>query len=489
MNVPWWRLGGPLLAAGILLAALAGARAETGTLEIKRLEPRQPFRGGTLPLEYLYHSVRPQHFYMQIMEKREDQQGNSADEFKRLVKKEPEKYNSKHPLLGVAKLGGQQYCFVLDAKEPNSSGYGLFYFDRNLNGDLTDDEPIEAEKSPGRMPTGYSQANFPRIDLTIEAGGEKFDYAFYFRAYANTQRKDHKYVSASLTAAAYREGEMSVGGKKRHIVLLDYDSSGRFDDVMKIRDSVRTADGRVYVQPGDMLLVDPEANPAGSQLYRITSNDFQHPVSKWANIGGRFFEVKITPAGDRITLTPSEAAAGEITNPNKNFRAMVYNTDGVFLKIDGSKNKPVALPEGFWRLLDYTIDLTESATAAKEKQQGAEKDEKSLLEVLVEAFAGTRPDTSRPRYTIVSASGTADYEPVRVLEGKTVKLPFGPPYTPVVTVSSMASEKARLALTIVGSADELCTNLMVNGKRPDKPKFVITTKDGEEVTSGSFEYG
>jgi hypothetical protein len=41
---------------------------------------------------------------------------------------------------------------------------------------------------------------------------------------------------------------------------------------MKIPDNVRTGDGRVYAQPGDMLLVDPKTDSTGYGLYRMTSN-------------------------------------------------------------------------------------------------------------------------------------------------------------------------------------------------------------------------
>ncbi len=488
MNVWLRRLGGALCAAGLTLAALADARAETCRLELKLLERIERFQGDTLPLEYLYQSVRPQHFYMQIVDGRANPGDSLAEQFKKLVKKEPEEYHSKHPLRAVAKLGSREYCFVLDAEEPDSKDYGLLYFDRNLNGDLTDDEPISAKKLPGIMPAGYWRGGFPRIELTVEAGGEKFDYAFYFQAYANTGREEHKYVSASLTAAAYREGEITLDGKKRRVVLLDYDSNGRFDDVMKIPEGVQMADGRIYAQPGDMLLVDPETDQGRYGLYRITSNDFQHAVSRWANIEGRFYDLKVTPAGERLTLTRSEVAVGAITNANENFRAMVYSEDGALLKIEGGKDKPVPLPEGSWRLLDYTIDLTPKPQTDPEDKEKP-KEEKSLLEVLVEALAGSSREPSRPRYTIISASGTRDYKPVRVVKGKTAEFPFGPPYTPVVKVDYVTSDKANLGLSIVGSADEVCTDLTVNGGRPDKPKFTISTKDGEEVTSGSFEYG
>ncbi len=49
--------------------------------------------------------------------------------------------------------------------------------------------------------------------------------------------------------------------------------------------------------------------------------------------------------------------------------------------------------------------------------------------------------------------------------------------------------KVSLSMSLVGNADEICTNLIVNGKRPGKPTFTITTEKGEDVDTGNFEYG
>ena len=75
---------------------------------------------------------------------------------------------------------------------------------------------------------------------------------------------------------------------------------------------------------------------------------------------------------------------------------------------------------------------------------------------------------------------------------KTVELPFGPPYQPIVSKPSTPTRRiARFDSACRSSAvaGEACSNLTVNGRRPDKPKFTITTKDGKEVESGAFEYG
>jgi hypothetical protein len=44
-------------------------------------------------------------------------------------------------------------------------------------------------------------------------------------------------------------------------------------------------------------------------------------------------------------------------------------------------------------------------------------------------------------------------------------------------------------VSLVGSAGETCSNLMVDDDRPASPTFDIKPKDGKTVASGKFEYG
>ena len=71
------------------------------------------------------------------------------------------------------------------------------------------------------------------------------------------------YAQISINAAAYREGEITLEGKKRHVVLIDFNSNGRFDDEIKIRENVRGSNGQIYPEQGDMLLLDPVKRGGG----------------------------------------------------------------------------------------------------------------------------------------------------------------------------------------------------------------------------------
>ncbi len=487
MNV--WRrfLLGVSLAAGVMLSVPVSA--ETVKLGLKRAEgSARVIRSGD---DMLYRYTYPQHFFMQIMKDREASDASSK-EFQKVVKKEPEEYNSERPFRGVAALGSGKYAFVFDTEEGQSKGYRLLRFDTNLNGDLTDDEIVKAESNSGSMAAQYYYASFPRIDVTIGVEGKQVDYAFFMSVNESYGSDDFRYASASLNAAAYRVGEITLEGKSHRLALLDFNSNGRFDDRIRIRGDVMTSSGQrqVYPEQGDMLLIDAKAENQISP-YEVTSNDFRHHVSELVSLDGKFYELKPSPSGDELTLSPADGALGKVTNPNKNFRAVIYGDRG-FLKIKGG-DEPVALPVGKWKLLSYTIDGTGlPAEPAKEDPATPEGGVKSLLSALVEALTGRSAVSPAgvARYTIVSADATEDCPTIVVREGETAELPFGPPFKPVVRVgSAQPTGEVNLSLSMVGSAGEVCSDLRVDGQRPEAPKFTITDKEGEVVTEGTFRYG
>jgi hypothetical protein len=480
-------------AVAAMLVALAGARAETCTLDLKRLESTSTgvVVGGST--DYLYRSVSAQYFYMDTRSIRRTRVGaEETSEFSEVIRKEPAEYHSEHPFRGVARLGTQEYGFVFDSKDAESKGYGRLYLDRNHNGDLTDDEVIEAERERDRSSSSYTYvySYYPRVDLTIEAGGTKLDYAFTPYVYVRST-DEYSYGSARFTSAAYREGEITLDGKKRHVVVLDHNSNGRFDDQSKILPDVMYSGGRVYAQYGDKLLVDPGKATSGYRSpYDVSTSDDQHYVSKLVNVDGRFYDLEISPAGDKLSLTPSSAPIGFVANPNERFRAIVYGDQG-FLKLSGNKAEPLPLPEGEWKLLSYTIDRTGWEKPSEEVAGGENEEEPSLLQSLSTALAGPAgPQVSRPRYSILSAGATKGCKPVSVRKGETVALPFGPPFKALVNAPRRTGgDTVYLEMSIVGSGGEVCSNLTVDGNRPPKPEFTISKPDGEVVETGNFEWG
>jgi len=201
-----------------------------------------------------------------------------------------------------------------------------------------------------------------------------------------------------------------------------------------------------------------------------------------------------------VTLTPSKLPVGYVSNPNPRYDALIYGENG-FLKVSGGESKPAGVPAGEYKLHSYRIECDPKKVlvakgekpAAQEDEEKKDKPEKRSLAGRLgsllfggDASRGLRPG---PRVTFVSADATRAYPPVKVREGKTALLPFGPPYRPVVGVRYFDGDEAHLNLKLVGSAGEVCSDLMVEGDRPPEPTFEIRSKSGKTVASGKFEYG
>ena len=257
--------------------------------------------------------------------------------------------------------------------------------------------------------------------------------------------------------------------KKHRIILLDYNSNGQFNDRNEIDDTISKQIGKIYAKTGDMFLVDPDMkNPVIMGNSVVDRAERQH-VSKLLNIDNQFFNTEISPAGDRLTITPSTLPVGNITNPNDNFTAVVYGDLGM-TKISGKKNQPVSLPESNWKLYECKIDLTVPKT--------------NMIQNLLGRAA------SIP-YTMVAAAGTVKSPSVSVQKDKSVVLPFGPPYKPLVDVSPTGDngKTVRLNMKLSGTGEETCSNMLVNGNQPAAPQFVLATPTGEIVERGKFEFG
>ncbi|MHC4406782.1 MAG: hypothetical protein ACYTG0_44745, partial [Planctomycetota bacterium] len=326
------RAVGVIVLAGLVFTGLTGACGETVNLDLKKLEPLQ-MSGGRLPADFLFRMAKPQQFTVQLgAQPQIDVLIQGADPpkvkpFSEVISKEPAKYQSEEPIRAVAKLGSGEYGFVLDLVPPKpkakadatdseeeaaveeetesteSKGYAGFHFDRNGNGDLTDDEVILGKPPSDWSARGYWWCQFPRVDLKIDVDGKKVDYAFFFTAGTGTVAfggsESMQLVSAGLVAAAYREGEITLGGKKTRVVVLDFNSNGRFDDKGQIRQVSR---GRASATYGDLLLIDPASTQ--STFPMNYSDLMENQVAKVAHIGGDLYGVDVSPGGDTLKLTP-----------------------------------------------------------------------------------------------------------------------------------------------------------------------------------------
>jgi hypothetical protein len=454
-------------------AAAAADEAATCTLELKRLGASKGTAGAPAG-DVLARCCSPQIFFMDVGG-RGLSAGGDADAFRQVVKREPRSYVAVRPFRGVARLGSREYGFVLDASSPAVPGYDRLYFDLNGNGDLTDDRVIAGVIS------GTPQVNtaaFPRVDLPIEVDGSRQDYSFFFKSLCSSVGG---YASASLTPAVYREGKLQLGGKKCHVVLLDANSNGRFSDESR----VPSMTGVPRLIPGDTLLFSIER---GGRTSRGGGVEGRCCVAQEICVDGRFYDCQIPPLGDKLTLKPSATELGYVTNPNPGFNAVIYNDAGAVLTINGGKTQ-IALPEGSWRLVSYTMDqfaLTKSAAGAKSARgkRPAKAGGRSSAAPAVVGVSG--------HGLILLAAATADSPVIHVRKDSVEPFPFGPPYKAVVLSNKdrSQSDTVRLSLLLTGAGGERCTSIMLaNGSRPTPPGFTIVNAAGKVVEQGKFEFG
>ena len=228
-------------------------------------------------------------------------------------------------------------------------------------------------------------------------------------------------------------------------------------------------------------------NPWGGVDY----DKYQHRISKLMQIDGHYYAMKISPAGDKITLDSAAVATGNITNPNDGYTATIYGEQGVFT-ISGDKDQPVPVPVGRWKLSSYKIDRTKIEEAERRQKAGTARTQ-SIFSALGKSLAevGGGGILARRHDTYVEAEATPAYKEIEVRKGETVLLPFGPPYKPQVEVgyADPKDKSVRLYLSLVGSAGEVCSDMELKGDRPPKPEFTITDPQGQEVAKGAFEYG
>jgi hypothetical protein len=484
---------GAAAVVGLALGASTPLAAETCSLQLKRLSGERSMFDAS---SFVFRVTDAQHFFLRFTtsaaKPKSDQPAEPAviDQqslrFKQLVKKEPAKYQAQQPLRGVAKLGADEYLFVLDAKDEKSRGFNRLLFDGNHNGDLTDDKPLEGS---GRNSFGdFMQCTFPRVDLQLETAGVKYDYSFVMQVFCNFS-KQFSYASAALNAAAYREGEISLAGKKWKVALVDFNSNGRFDDALRIRTDVHTPDGQLFSVPSDRLVLDPESSR--EYAYDLIDAGNQRAVSKLVEIDGRFYRMQVAPSGAQLTLTPADVTTGELVCPGDEFRALVCS-DEACLTVRASRSKPARLPVGTWRLLSYRIEQVQPAPAqppAKPAEPQAKS--RSLFDALAAAFFGSsrKPVSPGPTRAIVTAHASEKTPPLEIRQATSAKLTVGPPYRPVVRTFTSGKDAVQLQLSIVGAAGETCTNMRLGNGRPPAPEFTIFDPKGAVVQRGQFSYG
>ena len=298
--------------------------------------------------------------------------------------------------------------------------------------------------------------SFPRVELPLKVADGTCDYAFFVSAMFTGQSHpqegltaQHSYVH--ITSAIYREGTVNLAGENHRIVLLDYNSNGRFNEPFTGVGSVDS------FRKHDVVLIDPNTRDVNTPGFGLIDRKERHPVSDLIRIGDAFYELSVSESGHTLTLEPSRIPLGFVKNPSR-YDVVVYGKRGAVKIACQKAGEAVALPIGDWRVAEYTLR------------------------------------TRHASKTYVSARMQKPKASVTVRENETTVLPFGLPLKPNVRLARPPGGTGNgrvvdLTLDIYGSDGALCTDMLLNGVRPPNPTFMIAVRKGKIIQRGNFEYG
>jgi hypothetical protein len=304
---------------------------------------------------------------------------------------------------------------AFDKSSPTGQ-YDRVYIDGNANGDLSDDaavEPYRRESSTVTFGPLKIVFNSPDGPITYHLSAEL--------------RTSPNQAYCLLSSACWYEGPITVGGVKKHCVLIDYNVNGVFND--------------------------KSDNPGECDRIRIgeeTDRETRY-VGNFIEVGDKLYRPEIAKDGACITLTEAtdvSFGAVRVAQGIASFGAGGVN--GLF--VCKPENGLVKLPVGDYRIERWSI--------VKNDDKGAKWE--------LQASPG-----DRGTFTV-----TKDQEK---------ELPIGEPIYSEAQYTKSGSFY-NFSQNLQGRHGERIT-LTRNGTQPPPPKLRIRSRDGAYDRALSFEYG
>ena len=195
------------------------------------------------------------------------------------------------PLYGEFIFGpsGQPMTVEVVVDEPDGKPARL-WVDRNGNGDLTDDPPIEWKVHRSPNPDGPDFTKYRgRVMLLIQSGGKPLEFGLQMQRMA----KDNPYFKSDADFLAYwrdyaRTGYVTLGGKNIRAALDNLNTSGDYRDRAALR-------------------LDLDGNG------RFMDRGESFGITKPFNVGGTTYEIiDMSPLGESFKIVKSHQKVLEI---------------------------------------------------------------------------------------------------------------------------------------------------------------------------------
>jgi hypothetical protein len=360
---------------------------------------------------------------------------------------------------------------VLDRSPANAPFYNRLYVDRNGNRDLTDEEPLIPIEEQDVSQSYYS-CTFPPVDVLMDVEGQLFPYRFAWhlsgsvpsaRADADSRAEAMRLRTVNLfikPACAYM-GEFQLDGKAYRIALGDSGADGTFSDKVSLPDRLHASSGQLYPSGDSFLITSRNYFTAGSSLL----------LGDFLAVGDRLLQLHLDVPAGSLRLEPREAARVDLPGPMQSLSMISARGQG-FMALETGRQVPV--PPGDWTLLGYSLH--------KEDAWG----DTWLLQCVGSEHTPVLP---------VSLQDTATLDVGEPLKSQ-VQL------SPHALAQAVQGGSLRMSFLLRGKQDEIVTSLQrIAGERsqhetaarqrnrPKEATYRIIKPNGEQVASGSFEYG
>lgn len=408
------------------------------------------------------------------------------------IKKAP-KGVSIYPLRGVCGPSGPSgpsgngLCFWLDESQGTRTAYDRLVLDLNGNGDLTDDRVLEKLpiKAPAGMRPEYEFAVFGPVDVLARAVGpwrpRVFAEVILYNKQAITNRSENSQGYAGvirMRPANYLTAAVEWNGERQVLGIIDGNGNFRLGDAASVMPYESGGTTNYYLSNADVLLVDRNGS---AQIEPQAFIPEAEPFSGIFYMGGKPCQIKLAKDYSSLNLEPCTNALGRINVPLETTQVVLARQlPSGTLEVLTPEIRAGALqvPSGNYRLANFQIGgLSANGTWVR-----------------------------------LESSTLAD-KLFRVEAGKSVTLPYGPPFKMDLsasknTVSIRANpgvggamtrllgkgpEQAlelRLGVSVFGKEGERYNGFEASGKEElPPPTFTITDAAGTKVESGKFEYG
>lgn len=310
------------------------------------------------------------------------------------------------------------YLWVALDRTHKQGPYDLLYIDSNGNGKLDDETTLAAYRMDQ-----YS-TYFGPVKVIFELDDGPATYHLNLRYYGYDDRNRKLYTSSG----GWYQGEVTVGGVKKHCVLIDHNANGTFNDKS-------TNAGQC-----DRIRIGEE----GGQDARFVGN--------YIEVDRILYRPEIARDGACIKLTKAEGVKyGTVRLPDGITQVSANGENGLFIV---KPEKGVALlPAGQYRIYEWAVER---------------KDDK-----------GTQWN--------LQASGAAAKNAFDVTEGNETMLSVGEPV--VATLDASADKGTHSFRHTLQGRDGERVELTRNGAQPQAPKVRIKSADGKYDRTYSFSYG